>query len=127
MNARLIERRRGRVHGSDAVARCTGISDEDVGDEYAATIGLEVAEDDDSDEFAPTVCPQCDRETPARESRCTWCGQAIGHDAYATAAEQDQDMMATIAEHPEAAEAVMRIKEAADDVPGLCISFDTDE
>lgn len=127
MNARHIERRQGRVHGSDAVARYTGIFDDDVGDEYAAMMGLEVTEDDDSAEFAPTVCPRCSRETPASESRCMWCGQAMDHDAVAEAADQDQDMMATIAEHPEAAEAIMQIKEATDDVPGLRISFDTDD
>ncbi|NHN40500.1 phage integrase family protein [Halorubellus sp. JP-L1] len=127
MNARHIERRQGRVHGSDAVARYTGIFDDDVGDEYAAMMGLEVAEDETDDEFAPVPCPRCDRETPASESRCMWCGQAIDHDAHAEAAEQDQDMMQTIAEHPEAAEAIMQIKETTDDVPGLRISFDSDD
>lgn len=126
MNARHIERRQGRAHGSDAVARYTAIFDDDIGDEYAQMMGLEVAEDDDTDEFAPLVCPRCDRETPKREDRCMWCGQALSAAAATEAADQDQDMMAAIAEKPQLAEALMDIKELTDDVPGVRIAFETD-
>jgi len=81
MNARYIERRQGRAAGSDAVARYVGIFDEDVGDEYARLMGLEVAEDDTQGDLAPLACPRCDRETPRDEDRCVWCGQAVTPDA----------------------------------------------
>jgi site-specific recombinase XerD len=81
MNARYIEKRQGRVAGSEAVARYVGIFDADVGDEYARLMGLEVADDDGSDELAPVVCPRCDKETPRDEQRCVWCGHAVSHEA----------------------------------------------
>lgn len=124
MNARHIERRQGRTHGSDAVARYTAIFDDDVGDEYAKMMGLEVAEEDGSDEFAPVTCPRCDRETPKREERCMWCGQALSAAAATEASEQDSDMMQAIAEHPELAEEFMDVKEATDDMPGVRVAFE---
>jgi len=119
MNARHIERRQGRSHGSDAVSRYTAIFDEDIGDEYARIMGLEVAEEDETDEFAPVVCPRCDKETPAREERCMWCGFGFSAKAAETASEQDQDLMRFIRDHPELAEQAMSFKEASDDVPGV--------
>jgi len=127
MNARHIERRQGRKHGSDAVARYTAIFDDDVGSEYAELMGLEVSEDDDSAEFAPVTCPRCDRETPQRESRCMWCGQALSSEAAAEAASQDQDMMQAIADNPELAESVMALKDLTEEVPGVRVAFETDE
>jgi len=124
MNARHIERRQGRTHGSDAVARYTAIFDDDIGDEYARMMGLEVEEKDEEDEFAPLVCPRCDRETPRHEDRCMWCGQALSAGAATEAAEQDQDMMEMIAENPGLADAVMDLKELTDEVPGVRVAFE---
>lgn len=81
MNARYIERRQGRKPGSDAVARYVAIFDEDVGDEYARIMGLEVADDDEQQDLAPLTCPRCDKETPRDEDRCVWCGQAMSPEA----------------------------------------------
>ncbi|ELZ42151.1 integrase family protein [Halorubrum californiense DSM 19288] len=81
MNARYIERRQGRKHGSDAVSRYTAIFDADIGDEYARLMGIEVEDEDTTEELAPLVCPRCDRETPRDESRCVWCGQAMEAEA----------------------------------------------
>jgi hypothetical protein len=124
MNARHIERRQGRSHGSDAVARYTAIFDEDIGDEYARIMGLEVADEDDTDEFAPVVCPRCDKETPARESRCMWCGFGFSARAAAEASDQDTDLMEEIANNPDLAESILAIREAADDTPGVRVSFE---
>jgi integrase len=124
MNARHIERRQGRSHGSDAVARYTAIFDEDIGDEYARIMGLEVADEDDTDEFAPVVCPRCDKETPARESRCMWCGFGFSAKAAAEASDQDTDLMEEIANNPDLAESILAIREAADDTPGVRVSFE---
>jgi integrase len=81
MNARYMEKRQGRKPGSDAVARYVAIFDEDVGDEYARLMGLEVAADEEGDELAPLLCPRCDKETPRDENRCVWCGHAVSHEA----------------------------------------------
>jgi hypothetical protein len=127
MNARHIEQRQGREHGSEAVSRYAAIFDDDVGNEYAAMMGLETAaENDDSSEFAPLTCPRCDRETPQREDRCMWCGQALSPEAADEAAEQDREMMSAIAENPELAETIMDIKDMTDDVPGVRIAFEVD-
>ncbi len=85
MNARYIEQRQGRVAGSDAVSRYVAIFDEDVGDEYARLMGLDVAADDDDADLAPLICPRCDKETPRDEDRCVWCGQPLTPDATAEA------------------------------------------
>lgn len=98
MNARYIERRQGRVAGSDAVARYVAIFDEDIGDEYARLMGLEVADDDDSVDLAPLKCPRCDRETPRDEDRCVWCGHAVSNTAAETDAEQNIDFYTQLAE-----------------------------
>ena len=124
MKARHIERRQGRTHGSDAVSRYTAIFDDDIGDEYARMMGLEVEEEDDEDEFAPLVCPRCDRETPRHEDRCMWCGQALSAGAASEAAEQDQDLMEMIAENPGLADAIMDLKELTDEVPGVRVAFE---
>jgi len=81
MNARYIERRQGRTHGSDAVARYVAVFDADIGDEYARLMGLDVRDEDESDEFRPVTCPRCDRETPRDEDLCMWCGMALDPDA----------------------------------------------
>jgi integrase len=126
MNARHIERRQGRKHGSDAVARYTAIFDDDVGDEYARMMGLEVEEDEDGSSFAPVVCPRCDRETPRREDRCTWCGQALSAAAAEQASRQDQQIMEAIAENPDLSEDLIAVKEMLDEVPGARIAFERD-
>jgi site-specific recombinase XerD len=96
MNARHIERRQGRTHGSDAVARYVAIFDDDVGNEFARIMGLEVAEDDETEELAPLVCPRCDRETPRDESRCVWCGQAVRAEASAESTAQNKELLEDI-------------------------------
>jgi integrase len=126
MNARHIERRQGRAHGSDAVARYTAIFDDDVGDEYAQLMGLKVEDEDDGNEFAPVTCPRCDRESPKREDRCMWCGQALSAAAATEAADQDADMMEAIAENPDIADRIIDLKETFEDVPGVRIAFESD-
>lgn len=98
MNARYIERRQGRVAGSDAVARYVALFDEDIGDEYARLMGLEVADDDDSVDLAPLKCPRCDKETPRDEDRCVWCGHAVSNDAAEVDTEQNLDFYSQLAE-----------------------------
>jgi len=127
MNARYIEQRQGRAHGSDAVSRYAAIFDGDVGDEYARLMGLEVADEDDSDEFAPIICPRCDKETPQSEDRCVWCGQELSPDAASRSAEQDQDLMELLATHPDLADEIISLKETADEMPGARIAFEFDE
>lgn len=97
MNARYIEQRQGRKPGSDAVARYVAIFDEDVGDEYARLMGLEVAADDDRQDLAPLVCPRCDKETPRDEDRCVWCGAAVRHGATETDTAQNVDVLDELA------------------------------
>ncbi|MDT3434643.1 tyrosine-type recombinase/integrase [Haloarcula sp. 1CSR25-25] len=117
MNARHIERRQGRVHGSDAVSRYAAIFDDDIGDEYAQLMGLEVVDDSSDDEFAPVTCPRCDRETPQRESQCMWCGQALSPEATKRSSQQDTDLMEALADNPEMAEEFLAVKDALEDNP----------
>lgn len=127
MTSRYIERRQGRTHGSDAVARYVAIFDSDIGDEYAQLMGLEVADEDDTDEFAPITCPRCDRETPQSEQRCMWCGQAFTPDAADEATEQDADMMESIGKAPELTEELLDVKEKAENTPGIRVHFEIDD
>jgi integrase len=127
MNARYIEQRQGRSHGSDAVSRYAAIFDADVGDEYARIMGLDVSDEDDTDEFAPLICPRCDKETPQSEDRCVWCGCGLTPDAADETAQQDRDLMEMLAERPELAENLLGIKEMTDEMPGVRIAFETDD
>lgn len=120
MNARYIERRQGRQHGSDAVARYVAIFDEDVGDEYARIMGLEVAGDDDQEDLAPLCCPRCDRETPRDEDHCVWCGQAMSPEASEQASAQTADILDELAGlDGEQAEALAEVGQLLEEHPWL--------
>lgn len=78
MNARSIEQRQGRVHGSDAVSRYVTLFDRDVGEEYAWLLGRIPDEEPINTRFGAQVCPRCDKDTPLSRSHCVWCGLDLG-------------------------------------------------
>lgn len=120
MNARYIEKRQGRAPGSDAVARYVAIFDEDVGDEYARLMGLEVANGGTQEDLAPLVCPRCDQETPRDESRCVWCGQAVAAEATERDTAQNLDILEELADlSGEDAAAVAQLGQLLEENPWL--------
>lgn len=120
LNARMIEQRQGRKAGSDAVARYVAIFDDDVGNEYAKIMGIEVEDDTDDQDLAPLVCPRCDKETPRDKDRCVWCGQAMKTDT----SEEDKNTRLEIAEvladaDDETAEQMTKIMQLFEEHPRL--------
>lgn len=124
MNSRYIERRQGRKHGSDAVSRYTAIFDEDIGDEYARIMGLEVEDDDQDRDLAPLTCPRCDKETPRDEPRCVWCGQAMEADVSMNDRGDRLEIADMLAQaDDERAEKLMELLEFFEDHPELRDAF----
>ena len=120
-----LEDHHGWTRGSEIAARYIAIFDDANEREIAKAHGLDV-EEDEPDAIGPVVCPRCEQKTPRDEDRCVWCGQVLSQDAAAEASEQDQTMLESAAENPDVAEAIMNIKAAADDVPGIRVTFEAD-
>lgn len=127
MNARYIEKRQGRKPGSDSVANYVAIFDEDVGNEYARLMGIEVKDDEEQQDLAPLECPRCGKSTPRDEDRCVWCNQAMKVDA----SKQDKDTRLEIAEvladaDGETAEQMKKIMQLFEEHPQLREVFNDD-
>lgn len=120
-----LEDHHGWTRGSEIAARYVAVFDDANEREIARAHGLDV-EEDEPDDVGPVVCPRCEQKTPRENDRCVWCGQVLSQDAAAEASEQDQTMLESAAENPDVAEAIMNIKAAADDVPGIRVAFDPD-
>jgi integrase len=74
----FIEDRQGRARGSPVISRYVAkFSGETMEAQFASMHGIDVDLDEDEDVRAPVVCPRCDRETPADNDLCMWCGTAL--------------------------------------------------
>lgn len=97
-NAALIEDRQGRARGSKAVARYVAAFGTETEEAlYAKLHGIEV-EEEQPDGEAPVRCPRCDKQTPAREDRCMWCGQVLSPTTVATLKEKESGLREAVFE-----------------------------
>ena len=90
----FIEDRQGRARGSPVisryVAKFTGETQER---QFAAMHGIDVDLEEDDEVRAPIVCHRCDRETPADNDLCMWCGTALDAETAARVDALDDEMV----------------------------------
>lgn len=94
-NAALIEERQGRRRGSEAVARYVARFGDDAEAQYARLHGKEIEISEPADR-APAECPRCDKETPADEDKCMWCGQVLDYKAAESIRTEQQDVRSAV-------------------------------
>jgi len=90
----FIEDRQGRSRGSPVIARYVAkFSGETQETKFAAMHGIDVDVEEDDEVRAPIVCHRCDRETPADNDLCMWCGTALDPETAARVNELDDEMV----------------------------------
>ncbi|GAB7010417.1 tyrosine-type recombinase/integrase [Halorubrum trueperi] len=90
----FIEDRQGRARGSPVISRYVAkFSGETQEAKFAAMHGIDVDLEEDDDVRAPIVCHRCDRETPADNDLCMWCGTALDAETAARVDELDDEMV----------------------------------
>lgn len=127
MNARSIERRQGRVHGSRAVARYVALFDSDVGEEYARLMGKEIAGESEEDRFGILVCPRCRKETPLSRDRCVWYFNDLATDEEMKTVDDPISLVNLLVDYPELIGPMRELNEAAKNVPGFGVNFVVEE
>jgi integrase len=125
MNQAYIEDRQGRKRGSEATAHYVAKFGGEADDRYAELHGLEV-ETDEAKSHAPLECPRCTKQTPADESFCVWCNQAMDPQAVQEIeekeTEQRQNLLRIAQNNPELLEQLEQMEslmEALGDDPEL--------
>ncbi len=90
----FIEDRQGRARGSPVISRYVAkFSGETQEAKFAAMHGIDVDLDEDDEVRAPIVCHRCDRETPADNDLCMWCGTALDAETAARVDELEDEMV----------------------------------
>ena len=90
----FIEDRQGRARGSPVISRYVAkFSGETQEAKFAAMHGIDVEIEEDDEVSAPIVCHRCDRETPADNDLCMWCGTALDPETAARVDELEDEMV----------------------------------
>jgi len=90
----FIEDRQGRARGSPVISRYVAkFSGETQEAKFAAMHGIDVDLEEDDEVRAPIVCHRCDRETPADNDLCMWCGTALDAETAKRVDELDDEMV----------------------------------
>ncbi|EMA69170.1 phage integrase [Halorubrum aidingense JCM 13560] len=90
----FIEDRQGRARGSPVISRYVAkFSGETQEAKFAAMHGIDVDLDEDDEVRAPVVCHRCDRETPAENDLCMWCGTALDAETAKRVDELEDEMV----------------------------------
>jgi site-specific recombinase XerD len=90
----FIEDRQGRARGSPVISRYVAkFSGETQEAKFAAMHGIDVEVEEDDEVSAPIVCHRCDRETPADNDLCMWCGTALDPETASRVNELEDEMV----------------------------------
>ncbi|OKY78283.1 MAG: XerD/XerC family integrase [Candidatus Methanohalarchaeum thermophilum] len=72
----------GWVQGSDMPSRYIHLSGRDIDQSYAQIHGIQEDKEKQKSELSPITCPKCQNKNPADANLCSYCGQALSHEAY---------------------------------------------
>lgn len=119
MDSRYIERRQGRKPGSEAVARYVALFEDDVRDEYARVMGLDVDESQGTTDQAPQPCQRCGASNPRSADFCDECRFALDHESYAAVQEVLDALEEFVvgADDPDARARAMQARRRVEDDP----------